>query len=51
MCGVKLIIAGGRKFSNGALFNQSIAEFMAEHGQPDEIICGMAKGVDTLGWL
>lgn len=49
--GPKLIIAGGRKFNNGTLFNKSIAQFIDKHAQPAQVICGMAPGVDTMGWL
>ncbi len=48
---IRLIIAGGRKFNQGALFNHAILLFLEKHGQPDQVICGMAPGADTMAWL
>jgi YspA, cpYpsA-related SLOG family len=41
---MRLIIAGGRDFENYPLLCQTMAEFA-----PEIILCGKAKGADTLG--
>ncbi len=49
----KLIVAGGRDFTDPALMNKSIHEVLAE--LPDDvcvsIVSGMAAGADSLGFV
>ena len=45
---IKLIIAGSRSITDRALVYSIINEFYQEH-DIDEVICGMADGVDILG--
>ena len=46
----RLIIAGGREFSDYPLLAASVAEFVNELDDPEiEIVCGCAKGADSLG--
>lgn len=48
---VKLIIAGGRDFSNYAAVERAMSRIL-EAGKPDEhfsIVSGMARGADALG--
>ena len=46
---MNLIIAGGRDFTEWVLLCETLATYTAEHGVPDKVICGMAKGADLLG--
>lgn len=41
----KLIIAGGRDFDDYTLLKKALSKLP----KPDEIICGKARGADTLG--
>ena len=46
----RLIIAGGREFSDYPLLAASVVEFVNELDDPDiEIVCGCARGADSLG--
>ena len=48
----KLIIAGGRDFHNAELLHNAISE-LGTTGQLDpqaELVCGMARGADMLGY-
>lgn len=44
----KVIVAGGRDFSDYKLLEEKIKFFMQNH-KNFEVVCGMAKGADTLG--
>lgn len=46
---MKLIIAGGRDFSNAALMHNAMIDFMEANGTPSVVVCGMARGADALG--
>lgn len=49
---MKLIIAGGRDFSNYELLCDEVTQFIADNTTPNDsvvIISGLAKGADTLG--
>lgn len=45
---MKLIIAGSRSITDGTLVSSIIHDFAYDH-KIDEVICGMADGVDLLG--
>jgi hypothetical protein len=47
---VKVIIAGGRDFDNGAMFIQAVEGFEVMYGKITEIVCGMARGADMMGF-
>ena len=44
---MKLIVAGSRTIVNYALVSMHIEEYVP---RPSEIVCGMAEGVDMLGY-
>lgn len=46
---LKVIIAGGRKFKNKAVFNAVIDKILPDH-KSIEIVTGMADGADMLGY-
>ena len=46
----RLIIAGGREFSDYPLLAQNVEAFVNELDDPEiEIVCGCARGADSLG--
>lgn len=45
----KIIVAGGRDFSNYKLLKEKLDEVVKLFGG-FELVCGMAKGADMLGW-
>lgn len=45
----KVIVAGGRQFSNYELLKQSLTHVLKERLPNVEIVCGKARGADTLG--
>lgn len=45
---VKVIIAGGRDFNNKALLEKKMS-FYFQNIEINEVVCGCAKGADTLG--
>lgn len=45
---MKLIVAGPRDYFDAAKFNTALDNFVAEHGDPDMLIQGGARGVDSL---
>lgn len=45
----KVIVAGGRQFSNYELLKQSLNHALKEKLPNVEIVCGKARGADTLG--
>lgn len=47
---VKVIIAGGRDFRDLGLMRKSLEYLFSNIGYPDEVVCGMAKGADLLGF-
>jgi hypothetical protein len=49
---MKLIIAGSRSITNYNLVRQAIIShgIWAKYGRDIEVVCGMAKGVDMLGY-
>jgi hypothetical protein len=46
---VKVIIAGSRGYTNKAMVNLFLLQFIGEHGLPTEIVSGGARGVDKIG--
>src|SRR5258708_7031351 len=49
-CPMKLIIAGGRDFSNYKLFSKTMEDFVEFHGIPSELISGKCPtGADYYG--
>jgi hypothetical protein len=46
---VKVIVAGGREFKDAEMLKEVIDKYQAEKGNI-EIVSGMAKGADKLGW-
>lgn len=46
---LRIIIAGGRDFSNYDLLKKTVTEFLSDHNDEPCIICGKARGADTLG--
>lgn len=50
---MRIIIAGGREFSNYAILKHNVIRILLELSpaeEPDvEIVCGKARGADTLG--
>lgn len=48
---VKLIIAGGRDFDDYGLLKKECNNFLGSLEYPVEIVCGKAKGADSLGEL
>lgn len=46
---MKLLIAGGRDFTNRDVFNLALKRFLGCHPEITELVSGMAKGADTLG--
>lgn len=46
---MRLIIAGGRDFNNYSLLKETVNKFLTDYNDEPCIICGKAKGVDTLG--
>jgi O-acetyl-ADP-ribose deacetylase (regulator of RNase III) len=46
---LRLIIAGSRSFTDYQLLCEKVDAFQQEHGPVVEVICGMARGADTLG--
>lgn len=46
---VKLIIAGGRDFDDYDLLEKECGNLLEDLDQPVEIVCGKAKGADSLG--
>ncbi len=44
-----VIIAGSRSITNHNIVLDAIQEFLSSGRKIDEIICGMAKGVDLIG--
>lgn len=46
---MKLAIVGWRGFTDAALFDATILDFVCEHGMPLLVISGGAKGADALG--
>lgn len=49
MIKIKLIIAGGRDFDNYNLLKETVNKFLSNYNGEPCIICGGAKGADTLG--
>lgn len=47
----KIIVAGGRDFSNQDLVDRTLDYLLDFTGEHIEIVCGMAKGADTSGLL
>lgn len=48
---MKLIIAGSRDISDYEVVRKAVlASFWKEHGKRIEVVCGMARGVDMLGY-
>ena len=47
---MKLIIAGGRDFTDKALLKQELNKLAKGKGKHIELVCGMAKGADMLGY-
>ena len=46
---MRLIIAGGRDFNNYSLLKETVNKFLTDYNDEPCIICGKAKGADTLG--
>ncbi len=46
---MRIIIAGGRHITEASLVDQAMNKFIADVGQPTEIVSGGATGVDELG--
>lgn len=46
---IKLVIAGGRDFDNMQLLKESL-KFYQDFGAGIEVVCGMARGADMLGY-
>lgn len=46
---LRIIIAGGRDFSNYDLLKETVNRFLSDYNDEPCIICGKAKGADTLG--
>lgn len=46
---LRIIIAGGRDFSNYNLLKETVNKFLSNYNDEPCIICGKAKGADTLG--
>ena len=46
---IKLIVAGGRDCTDEQVLFRALKKF-PELSEPDEIVCGMAKGADYLGF-
>jgi hypothetical protein len=47
----KLIVAGGRDFTDAALLNKTILEYAENHPGWVSIVSGMASGADRLAWV
>ena len=47
---IKLIIAGGRDFHDIGFMRKTLEHLFSNTGKPDEVVCGMAKGADLLGF-
>lgn len=47
---IKLVIAGGRDFDNMQLLKESLKKFYQDFGAEIEVVCGMARGADMLGY-
>ena len=47
---IKLVIAGGRDFDNMQLLKESLKKFYQDFGSEIEVVCGMARGADMLGY-
>jgi hypothetical protein len=46
---MRVIIAGGRNFNDYPRMCEAMTKFIAIHGKPTTVICGMARGADLLG--
>ena len=46
---MKLIIAGGREFNDYELLQKAMLDHFPNIGKDDSIICGDARGADSLG--
>ena len=46
---MKIIVAGGRDFSDYELLKEKLDELIGENKEDLEIVSGMARGADTLG--
>lgn len=46
---IKVIVAGGRDFNNYSLLRQKMDSLLANRLPAVEIVCGKARGADTLG--
>ena len=46
---MKLIVAGGRDFTDYKLLKETLDGFQQEYGNITEVVSGTAKGVDKLG--
>lgn len=46
---IRVIIAGGRDFDDYALLRKTVDKFVAERQKDIVVVCGKAKGADTLG--
>lgn len=50
MIKIKVIVAGGREFNNYILLEAELKAFIGKENKGIcEIVCGMARGADTLG--
>lgn len=47
---MKVVVAGGRKFSNYRLLNETLNNLQQELSGEIEVVCGMATGADSLGF-
>lgn len=47
---IKVIIAGGRDFRDIGFMRKTLEHLFSNIGKPDEVVCGMAKGADLLGF-
>lgn len=46
---MRVIIAGSRDITDYELVKREVEQFIADCGPITEVVCGCAKGVDTLG--
>ena len=46
---MKLAIVGWRSFTDKAVFDETLLNFVCEYGMPELVVSGGAKGADALG--